>query len=139
MPIICIAPSPTIAIATRSGYANFAATAYGTPGHIVASVPDSAARMPARSRRWRAHQFVPEPESAVTIARSGRRELSSQKSRCGLSGFADSIACASRISHQRATCPSISSRHARSSLRRKRGSSACNVSRASPCRLTSIG
>src|ERR1044072_7397624 len=42
MPFICIAPSPTSAITGRSGFVNFAATAHGTPGPIVASVPASA-------------------------------------------------------------------------------------------------
>jgi len=43
MPSICMAPSPTKAIATRSGKQNLAAVAEGTPQHIVASVPESDA------------------------------------------------------------------------------------------------
>jgi hypothetical protein len=50
-PFICIAPSPTRAMATRSGCANFAAIAYGTPAPIEASVPDSEAIIPRRSLR----------------------------------------------------------------------------------------
>lgn len=71
MPFICIAPSPTSAIAGRSGCANFAPIAYGTPGPIVASVPDSDERMPGRMVRCRAYQLAVEPESEVTIALSG--------------------------------------------------------------------
>ena len=46
IPFICIAPSPVIAIATRSGDANFAAIAYGTAGPIVARLPESANFIP---------------------------------------------------------------------------------------------
>ena len=69
-----------------------AASAYGIAGPIVASVPESAPRMPRRKRRWRAHQFVLEPESAVTMQPSGRRGLSSWKTFSGLSGSAGSSA-----------------------------------------------
>ena len=41
-------------------------------GPIVASVPESAPRIPRRKRRWRAYQLVPEPESAVTMQPSGQ-------------------------------------------------------------------
>ena len=71
MPPICIAPSPTSAIATRSGNANLAAIAYGTPGTIVARLPDSIAFMPRRILMWRAYQFAAEPESLERIAFSG--------------------------------------------------------------------
>ncbi len=43
MPFICIAPSPTSAITVRSGCAYLAAIAYGTPGPMVASPPESEA------------------------------------------------------------------------------------------------
>ena len=59
MPFIWIAPSPTSAITGRSGYANFAAIAYGTPGPIVASVPESDAIIPARSLQRRARTSSP--------------------------------------------------------------------------------
>ena len=72
----------------RSGYASFAASAYGMAGPIVARVPESAASMPSRMRRWRAHQFVADPESASRIVRSGRRWDSSWKTSWGLSGSA---------------------------------------------------
>ena len=84
MPSICIAPSPSEAITGRSGYAIFAANAYGTPGPIVASVPERAAFIPSRSFRCRAHQLVAEPESAVRMQSSGSRELSSWKTSSGL-------------------------------------------------------
>src|ERR1044072_2564518 len=89
MPLICIAPSPIDAITGRCGNANFAASAYGTAGHIVASVPDSAAFIPVRIRRWRAHQFVAEPESAVRIAPSGSRLDNSWNTSWGLIGVAE--------------------------------------------------
>src|SRR4051812_45409438 len=78
LPFICIAPSPTSAIATRSGNANFAATAYGTPGPIVARLPESDAIIPLRSTTSRAYQFAAEPESAASTQPSGRRDDSSQ-------------------------------------------------------------
>lgn len=51
IPFICIAPSPTKAIPGRSGCAHFAPMAYGTPGPMVASVPDSEPRTPSVKRR----------------------------------------------------------------------------------------
>lgn len=71
IPFICIAPSPTSAIAGRSGCANFAPITYGTPQPIVASVPESEPRMPGRMVRCRAYQFAVEPESEAMIALSG--------------------------------------------------------------------
>ncbi len=68
MPFISIAPSPTVAMTGRSGCASFAAIAYGTPGPIVASPPESEAIMPRRSFTSRAYQSAEEPESAVRIA-----------------------------------------------------------------------
>src|SRR5437588_3166275 len=65
MPFIWKAPSPMNAITAFSGCANFAAIEYGAAGPIVASVPESEDRIPARSFTWRAHQFVEDPESAV--------------------------------------------------------------------------
>jgi hypothetical protein len=43
MQSICIAPSPHYAIGILSGYANLCGNGMGTPGHIVASLPDSEA------------------------------------------------------------------------------------------------
>src|SRR5690606_3113579 len=70
-PSICIAPSPEIATAIRSGYAILAATAYGTAGHMVARFPDSDANIPLRIRKFRAYQNAEVPESAVTTLKSG--------------------------------------------------------------------
>ncbi len=50
---------------------NLAPMAYGTPGPIVARLPDSEPRMSPRNCRFRAYQLADEPESAVTIASSG--------------------------------------------------------------------
>ena len=116
----------------RPGCANFAAIAYGTPGTIVASVPESEARFPLRSFNWRANQFVEEPESAVTIASSGSTCESSWTTRCGFIGSASIMARRSTMSHQSSTFASIFSRQRRSSLRTRCGSSARSVSFASP-------
>src|SRR6185503_646086 len=78
MPSICIAPSPTSAIDTLSGKANLAAIVYGTPGHMVASVPESDAFMPSRIFKLRANQLADDPESAVRIQLSGSFGDSSQ-------------------------------------------------------------
>src|SRR5581483_139381 len=53
MPFIWNAPSPTQAIATRSGKANLAAITYGTPGPIVARFPESEPMMPSWNFRSR--------------------------------------------------------------------------------------
>src|ERR1041384_6524110 len=94
----------------RCGYANFAAAAYGIAGPIVARLPDSDAIMPDRTLRSRAHHPAQVPESAVRIALSGSRGESSQNTRCGLIGSADSIARRSITFHQSATQPAMSSR-----------------------------
>src|SRR5688572_24417022 len=73
LPFICIAPSPAKAITVRSGYANFAAIAYGTAQPIVARFPDNDAIMPFLIFSSRAYQLAAEPESAVSIQLSGRR------------------------------------------------------------------
>jgi hypothetical protein len=138
-PIICIVPSPTQEITGLSGWANFAPSTYVAPGPIVASVPETAAIMPSRSLRFRAHQFVAEPESPMTMQRSGRRRLSSLKTLIGFKGSAVCIPWFSRISHQRETWPSICSRQERSSLRRRYGMSALRVCLLSPITLISIG
>src|SRR5256885_4350067 len=83
MPFIWNAPSPTSAITGRSGYANLAPIAYGTPEPIVAKPPECEAIMPRRIFRSRAYQLVPDPESLVRMQRSGRRGDSSQNTRCG--------------------------------------------------------
>src|SRR6476661_8053813 len=81
MPFIWNAPSPTIAITGRSGCANFAPIAYGTPGPIVASPPDSDAIIPSRTLISRAYQLADEPESQVRITRSGSRDDNSRNTR----------------------------------------------------------
>ncbi len=106
---------------------------------MVASVPESAPRMPRRKRRCRAHQFVPEPESAVSITPSGSRGLSSWKTLSGFSGSAATSASRASSSHHDSISPASCSCQPRSGLRWISGSSACSVSRASPARLTSIG
>ena len=90
----------------------------GTAGHIVASVPDSAAFMPSRIRRWRAHQFVADPESAVRMQPSGSRSRELVEDQLRVDAGRRTGGRARRGSrHQRSTLASISSRHARSSLR----------------------
>src|SRR3954469_8426817 len=84
MPFICIAPSPANAIAMRSGKQNFAATAYGTAGPIVARLPEPDAIMPRRTLMSRAYQLADVPESADRMQSSGSRGDSSQKTRSGL-------------------------------------------------------
>src|SRR5690606_40502388 len=84
--LICMAPSPTSATTGRSGWANLAAIAYGTPEPMVARVPESEPRMSPRNLMSRAYQLAADPESQVTIAFSGMRDESSQKTRCGLTG-----------------------------------------------------
>ena len=77
--------------------------------------------MPRRSRRWRAHQFVAEPESASRIAPSGRRGDSSWKTSCGFTGSAGACARSASVFHQLSTPDSISSRHAAVGLRLEQG------------------
>ena len=140
IPFICIAPSPTSAIAGRSGCAHFAPITYGTPGPIVASVPDSDACIPLRIAMCRAHQFVADPESEVRIARSGSREDSSAATACGLTRPPKLWPARSAMMRfQVRTFFSISSRQERSSLRRSSGMSCFRVSLASPTRCASIG
>src|SRR5699024_12029211 len=62
MPFICMAPSPTIAIAGLSGCANFAPIAYGTPGPMDASVPDREPRISSANLSDQPYQFPAEPE-----------------------------------------------------------------------------
>src|SRR5207248_11319828 len=92
IPFINIAPSPTVAVTTRSGDANFAAIAYGTPGRMVARFPESDAIIPRRIFKSRANQFAAEPESATIMQLSGKRGDNSQKTRWGLIGLASCIA-----------------------------------------------
>ena len=134
-----MAPSPTSANTGRSGWANLAAIAYGTPGPIVARLPESVAIMPRRSFRSLANQLAAEPESLVRIAPSGSLGESSQNTRCGLIGSALCIARSSSSCHQSETLASIVSRHCRSGLCTSSGSSARSVARASPTRFSSIG
>src|SRR5688500_12152016 len=87
-PFICIAPSPAKAITNLSGYANFAAMAYGTAQPIVARLPDSDAIIPSRMFSSRAYQLASDPESAVMIHLSGRSGDNDQKTNCGFNGEA---------------------------------------------------
>jgi len=139
IPFIWKAPSPTNATTGRSGWANFAATAYGTPGPIVARLPESEASIPLRTRSWRAHQFVEEPESAVRMQPSGSCFDSSWTTLCGLIGSPSIIARSSTSRHHSSTLFSTCSRHERSSLRRSSGMRPWSASFASPTRLTSMG
>src|ERR1043166_671923 len=81
MPFINIAPSPTVAMTARSGKANLAEMAYGTPGPMVARFPESDAIIPRRTLRSRANQLAAEPESATIMQLSGNRGDSSQNTR----------------------------------------------------------
>src|SRR5680860_270123 len=94
---------------------------YGTPGPIVASVPDSDPRMFPVNLSCRAYQLAAEPESALTMASSGSRVDSSENRRIGLIGSASTIASASIVSHQSDTFFSRSLRHERSWLRSRSG------------------
>src|SRR6478735_11288302 len=98
---------------------------------MVAKVPDTDARMPERSLTHRANQLVEEPESAVTIALSGRRSDNSHATRIGFTGFAVSRHCRSSVSHQRVTLRSTPARHDWSALGRKCGIRAPSVAFAS--------
>src|ERR1700722_7832972 len=81
-PFICIAPSPANTITGRPGLPNLAPIPYGTPGPIVARLPDREPRMSPWNLSWRAYQFAEEPESAVTMAsRQPRRKLVEQPHR----------------------------------------------------------
>src|SRR3954452_19041064 len=115
-PFICMAPSPTNAIAGRSGWANLAPIAYGTAGPIVAKVPDKDPLAPLGNRRHLAYQFVDDPESAVTMALLGSCSDSSHTTRIGFTGVAVNIACRSMVSHHRLTFFSTCSRQERSSV-----------------------
>ena len=139
MPFIWKAPSPMNAITAFSGCANFAAIEYGAAGPIVASVPESEDRIPARSFTWRAHQFVEDPESAVRMHPSGSRWDSSWATSCGFMGSPGSLARSSHTRHHSSTSFSIFSRQARSSLRSSFGISSFRVSFASPTSIASIG
>src|SRR4051794_10906584 len=101
----------------RSGKANFAAMAYGTPQPIVARLPESVPIMPSRIFTSRAYQFAADPESAERMARSGSRDDSSQNTRCGLMGFPGLSARASSTFHHREIIDSIHPRQERSVLR----------------------
>src|SRR5215471_5222678 len=139
IPFICIAPSPTIAIAILSGNQNFAAIAYGTPGPIVARLPDKEAIIPLLIFRSRANQLAAEPESEVRMQESGNRGESSQKTRCGLIGLALLMALASSTFHHLAILFSIVCRQERSSFRFKYGINNFRVTCASPTKLISVG
>lgn len=95
--------------------------------------------MPLRIFRSRANQLAADPESAARMQSSGRRELSSEKTRWGLIGSASFIARDSSKSHQSATPDSTCSRQDRSAFRSSSGISARSVWALSPTRFTSIG
>jgi hypothetical protein len=139
MPLICIAPSPTKHSAGRDGCANFAAMAYGIAAPIEASPPEWALCMPDLSFRSRENQWTVEPVSHASIAPSGSRGESSQKTRRGLIGFASAIARFPSMRHQSATLFSTFWRHDRTVLVSTIRSSARSVVALSPTRLTSIG
>ena len=134
-----MAPSPISATTGRSGWANFAPIAYGTPAPIVASVPDRDPRIPRRIRSTLAYQLATDPESAVTIASSGRTCDISHTIRIGFTGSASTMLCRSTVSHQAATFSSILSRHSRSERGARSGRSARNVAPASATMLSSVG
>src|ERR1700748_875395 len=92
--------------------------AYGMPGPIVASEPDTDAIMPRRILTSRAYQLVPEPVSQAMMHFSGSLGDNSQKMRCGLSGLASFIARFWRTSHQPWTFFSIVSRQERPACNR---------------------
>ena len=125
MPFICMAPSPSKAMAGRSGWANLAPMAYGTPGPMVASVPDSEPRCSvAVNFRCRAYQLAADPESDETMALAGSRSESSQNSRWGLTIPSLSLSVMAwrcMVSHQPDTLASTVSRQDRSSLRVSNG------------------
>src|SRR5205085_3242131 len=112
---------------------------YGTPGPIVARFPDSDPIMPRRNFRSRAYQLAVDPESAEMMHLSGNRFDASQKTRCGLIGFASFMARSSRTFHHVFTSSSIFVRQSRFVFGLRSGMSARNVSALSPVRLTSIG
>src|SRR3954453_6141720 len=123
----------------RSGQPILAPIPYGTPGPMVARLPDSDPRIRPLKRSIRAYQLADEPESAVTIASSGNLGDSSPNSSIGLTGSASTAASFAIVSHQRATSDSMPSRHERSVLRSSNGANAPSVAAASPTRLTSYG
>src|ERR1700747_2010841 len=102
-----MAPSPAKTMTGRPGGPNFAPIPYGTPGPMVASVPDSEPRMSPRNFSWRAYQFADEPESAATMALAGSRVDSSRNSSIGLTGLASTSASASMDRHQGSTPASM--------------------------------
>src|SRR5690242_20674353 len=106
---------------------------------MVASVPETDPRIPARNRTHRAYQLVDDPESAVTIAPSGRRSESSHATRIGLTGSAVNVLCRATVSHHRPTLLSIESRHDRSAFGRRCGINAASVAFASATMLSSVG
>lgn len=100
---------------------------------------DSEHIMSRRILRSRANQFAQEPESHVTMARSGRRGESSHTTRWGFTGLALTIARDSSVFHQSATPSSIFRLHDKSVFCVSSGSNSASVCALSPTRLTSIG
>src|SRR5256885_333376 len=132
-------PSPTNATDCRFGYAIFAAIAYGSPGAIVARLPEQENICPRLIEMGRAAHVVIVPESVEMIASSARRSLSAWATTCGLSGISSRCVRVS-ISSRHAFMPACArSRKARSPRCARSGSSACSVAFASPHRPTSTG
>jgi hypothetical protein len=82
----------------------------GTAAPIEARPPEREHIIPRRILMSRAYQLAQEPESLVMIARSGSRGASSQATRCGFTGSAETWARSSISFHQAATFFSICSR-----------------------------
>src|ERR1051326_836160 len=109
------------------------------PGHIVARLPESDAIMPLRIFKSLANHAAVDPESAERIQLSGSRFESSQKTYCGLMGFAVLYALASSTLHHLSISLIIFSCQFLSSFLFNRGINSLNVSRLSPCKCISIG
>ena len=71
----------------RSGWAFFAAIAYGMPPPIDSNVPESDPYWRPRSVMSRAYQEVAVPQSTASSASSGRRSESSRTTSSGLSAL----------------------------------------------------
>ena len=94
-----MAPSPTIAITTRSAKAKFRDNRIRNSRTHRSQIPGKEAIMPRLIFKLRANQFADEPESELREQFSGRRGESSQKTRCGLIGWASLMALASSTPH----------------------------------------
>ncbi len=139
-PFICIAPSPIRATSGRSGWANFAARAYGMAPPIDSRVPDRLASIPGRTLTCRAYQAVVVPQSTASITSSGRRSLRVAKSSCGLTGWAACSASSRCDCRHAAVAPAtVSRQRVGPGPGPRAASSARRVGAASPVRFTSVG